>query len=78
MVCRYNIGADIIVLALDEDGDVRSSQIGIAGLGNLDNPLDLAEDPRNGNLYVSEYGRQCITLLRPASAVSSSVISAAE
>jgi glucose/arabinose dehydrogenase len=54
MVCRYNIGADIIVLALDENGDVRSSQIGIAGLGNLDNPLDLAEDPRNGNLYVSE------------------------
>ena len=66
LVCRYNVGSDIIVLALDDKGDVRSAQIGVAGLGKLANPLDLAEDPRNGNLYVSEYGAQCITLLRAA------------
>jgi hypothetical protein len=66
LVCRYNVGSDIIVLALDEKGEVRSAQIGVAGLGKLANPLDLAEDPRNGNLYVSEYGAQCITLLRAA------------
>ncbi|MFC5537790.1 choice-of-anchor D domain-containing protein, partial [Rhodocytophaga aerolata] len=28
---------------------------GIPGLGNLSNPLDITEDPANGNLYVVEY-----------------------
>ena len=65
MVCRYNVGSDIIALGLDAKGDVNSEKFGIAGLSNLVNPLDITEDHRNGNLYISEYGALRITLCRP-------------
>jgi hypothetical protein len=65
MVCRYNFGSDIIVLHLDAAGNIVGDDCKIPGLGGLTNPLDITEDPRSGNLYVSEYGAQCITLLRP-------------
>jgi len=64
MICRYNFGGDILVLHLDKDGHVISDDCTIPGLGKLASPLDLAEDLTTGNLYVSEYGGQCITLLR--------------
>ncbi len=64
MVCRYNFGSDIIVLHLNKDGNVDWDECTIPGLGNLTNPLDIAEDKTNGNLYVSEYGAQRISLLR--------------
>ena len=65
MVCRYNFGSDILVLHLDKSGNVISDDCTIAGLDGLKNPLDITEDLTNGNLYVSEYGAQRITLLRP-------------
>jgi hypothetical protein len=65
LVCRYNLGSDILCLGLDEQGNVNSAQAGIPGFTGMTNPLDLAEDPRTGSLYVAEYGRRCITLLRP-------------
>jgi glucose/arabinose dehydrogenase len=68
IVCRYNGGSDLICLDLDERGEVRAAHVGIPGFMDLANPLDVTEDPRNGNLYVSEYGKQQITLIRPASA----------
>ena len=66
MVCRYNFGSGIIVLHLDNHGKVVSDDCTIEGLGGLTQPLDLTEDKTNGNLYVSEYGSRCITLLRAA------------
>jgi hypothetical protein len=66
LVCRYNVGADIIALTLDRGGNVVADAFGFTGLTNLHNPLDLAEDRKNGNLYVSEYGARQITLFRPA------------
>ncbi len=64
MVCRYNFGSDIIVLHLDTEGNVNADDCTIPGLGGLRNPLDLTEDMQTGNLYVSEYGSRCLTLLR--------------
>jgi glucose/arabinose dehydrogenase len=67
MICRYNWGSDVLVLGLDVDGNVISSEFGIPGLSDFEAPLDLIEDRRNGNVYVAEYGAQRITLARPAS-----------
>jgi hypothetical protein len=67
IVCRYNVGADLLALEPDgATGAIRSAGVGIPGFGNLVNPLDLTEDVRTGNLYVSEYGAQRLVLLRPA------------
>ena len=65
LVCRYNLGSDILCLGLDENGNVNSAQAGIPGFTGMTNPLDLAEDSRTGCVYVAEYGRRCVTLLRP-------------
>jgi glucose/arabinose dehydrogenase len=67
IVCRYNVGADLLALEPDNaTGEIRSAAVGIAGFGNLVNPLDVTEDVRTGNLYVSEYGAQRLVLLRPS------------
>ena len=66
LVCRYNVGSDILCLTLDADGGVTSATAGIGGLTGLTNPLDLAEDLRTGCVYVAEYGARRITLFRPA------------
>ena len=68
MVCRYNGGSDIIGLKLDAEGNVGSTIVGIEGFTGLASPLDLVEDTRSGNIYISEYGAQKLTLLRPARA----------
>ena len=65
LVCRYNVGSDIIALTLDAKGNVIGEQFGIPGMSELVNPLDITEDTRTGNLYVSEYGAMRVTLLRP-------------
>ena len=59
-----------VILVLEPGGpnlDIVSAQIDIPSLNDLDHPLDLIENPANGYLYVAEYGRQQITLLRPVS-----------
>jgi mono/diheme cytochrome c family protein len=68
LVCRFNVGADLICLGLGADGKVHSVQTKIPGASGFANPLDLTEDLQSGNLYVAEYGGKCITLLRPMSA----------
>ncbi len=65
LVCRYNTGSDILCLDLDEKGQVRAAHVGIPGMTKLASPLDITEDPATGCLYVSEYGLQKLTLLRP-------------
>lgn len=71
LVCQYNSGDPILVLRPDTSGAIVSTEplIGAAG---LQQPLDLAENPRTGDIYVAElvvFGRGettgRITLLRP-------------
>jgi glucose/arabinose dehydrogenase len=66
LICRYNIGADILCVELDAGGNVKQVSDGIPGFTDLKGPLDLVEDPRTGNIYVAEYGGSDLTLLRCA------------
>lgn len=62
---RYSGGSDIIALRPDASGDIGADGVGLPGLTGLADPLELVEDTRNGNLYVSDYGSQRLLLLRP-------------
>ena len=64
IVTRWSGGDDLLVIELDDNGDVIRSIEGISGFSNLDSPLDVIEGP-GGTLYVSEFDDQTITLLRP-------------
>ncbi|WP_277481372.1 malectin domain-containing carbohydrate-binding protein [Catalinimonas alkaloidigena] len=67
LVVRYSGGSDIIALVPDgTNGDIGTSKAGIPGFTNLSGPLDLVEDVNTGNIYVSEYGANKITLIRPS------------
>nr|MCU0446861.1 putative Ig domain-containing protein [Microscillaceae bacterium] len=66
LVVRYSQKDDIIVL---EPGGINQDIINstdgyLLGLSGLSDPLDLVENPNNGDLYVSEYGSDRITLFR--------------
>lgn len=65
LVTRYSGGDDIVVMQLDGAGNVAAVQSGLAGLSHFFNPLDIAQDPTTGFLYVSEDGAKRITLVRP-------------
>ena len=63
-VCRYSGGKDVCVLVPNHDGSVREMITGIDGLTRLHDPLDIAQHPTTGHLYVVEHGGKRITLLR--------------
>ena len=66
LVVRYSSGDDIVVLTPNATTlDIQTDQVGIPGLTGFVDPLDIIEDRRNGNLYVTEMGGNRITLLRP-------------
>ena len=65
LVTRYSDGKDVLVLRLNEAGDVIETIAGLDGFTGLNAPLDLVEDPKTQNLYVAEYRGQQVTLLRP-------------
>lgn len=65
LVVRYASGQDILILEPDASGNIIGAREGIPGLTYLRAPLDLTEDTRSGNIYVSEFGDRTITLLRP-------------
>jgi hypothetical protein len=65
LVTRFSGGRDIIVLALDDNGNVTESVSGIAGLNTFTQPLDLAQDPASGCLYIAEYQGERLSMLRP-------------
>lgn len=82
IVCRFSGGDDLIVL---EPGGtskniIRATEgIKIPGFRRpFANPLDVAEDTKTGNLYISEYydgngdGKPRITLLKPVQSANSS------
>ncbi|CAH0999303.1 hypothetical protein LEM8419_00601 [Neolewinella maritima] len=67
LVCRYSGGSDIMALLPDgPNGDIATVKVGIPGFTGFTDPLDIVEDVRTGNLYVSDFGTQSITLLRPS------------
>ena len=69
LVARYSAGDDVIALTPGTtDPDIQAGQTGIPGLTGFVDPLDITEDRRNGNLYVTELGASRITLLRPVEA----------
>jgi hypothetical protein len=75
LVVRYSQHDDIITLTPGADKNIASSIEGssIPGFSGFIDPLDLTEDVRNGNIYVSEYGGDSgkITLLRPTANLTS-------
>ncbi|MDQ3534641.1 MAG: Ig-like domain-containing protein, partial [Bacteroidota bacterium] len=82
IVTRFSQNKDLITLTPGSDLNIESSIEGLAipGFSGFVDPLDLIEDTRNGNIYVSEYARSeatkgNISLLRPVekSNIASSV-----
>jgi glucose/arabinose dehydrogenase len=75
LVVRFSGGNDVIALKPDAttfDVPEANATTGIPGFTGLNNPLDITEDTRNGNLYVVEFGdrsgnqgNSVITLLEP-------------
>jgi len=65
IVARFSAGGDLIALFPNPDGSVARVVTGITGFRGFTQPLDIALDPRTGNLYVAEFGTMGITLLRP-------------
>lgn len=69
LVTRYSGGDDVIALTPGgPHGGITEALTGINGLTGFSDPLDLVEDPRNGNLYVIEFGAKRLTLVRPVPA----------
>ncbi|TRZ43495.1 malectin domain-containing carbohydrate-binding protein [Robertkochia solimangrovi] len=69
MVVRFSGQDDLLVMDPKTNGDIAESYSSIPGLSGFDDPLDVIEDPRTGNLYISEYDRDDngiarLTLLR--------------
>jgi PKD repeat protein len=57
MVVRFSGQNDILVLEPNENGDIGAEYSTIPGLRGFVDPLDLVEDPKTGNIYISEYDR---------------------
>jgi hypothetical protein len=57
MVVRYSNFDDVLTMQPGSDGTILGAQPGstIGGLSGFDDPLDITEDTRNGNLYVNSY-----------------------
>ena len=71
MVVRFSGQDDLLVLDPKTNGDIAEAYGSIPGLGGFDDPLDVIEDPKTGNIYISEYDRDNngtarLTLLRAA------------
>ncbi len=70
LIVRYSEKDDIMILRPDPSqlGNITETPIDgkAVGLNNFSNPLDLIEDTKNGNLYVSEFGANRIVLMKPA------------
>lgn len=69
LLTRYSGGDDIFILTVNPDGTLKG--INGVGMDGFNDPTDIIEDPRNGNIYVAQLGTdkssggKRITLLRP-------------
>ena len=76
LVVRYSQHDDIMTLTPGIDGnDIINATEGysIKGFSGFVDPIDLVEDTKNGNIYVSQFGGDGkITLLRPVKRLTSS------
>lgn len=69
IVARYNMYADLLLIKIDEQTKkIVAHYDGFKlGLGNINTPLDVVEDLKTGNLYVSQYGvNSKIILCKPS------------
>jgi hypothetical protein len=58
MVVRFSGQDDIIVMQPgNNSGDIIAAFEDVPGLQGYDDPLDVVEDPRTGNLYLAQYDR---------------------
>ena len=58
MVVRFSGQDDILVMQPgNNSGDILQSFPDVPGLQGLDDPLEVVEDPRTGNLYAAQYDR---------------------
>ncbi len=76
LVVRYSQHDDIITLTPGGTSkDIVNATEGyvIEGFSGFNDPLDMTEDIRNGNIYVSEYGGEKIVLLKPRKNIASAV-----
>lgn len=64
-IADYSAGNDISILLRDSSGNITADLHGLSGLTDLNNPVNIAEDPNTGNVYVAELGGQRLELLRP-------------
>ncbi len=74
LVTRYNQGSDVVAVTFGSDGNASGSLTeSIVRQNSFNDPIDIAEDPSTGYLYVSSYDqfsgeaatKAGITLLRP-------------
>lgn len=72
LVVEYTGSSTVLVLTLRSDGNVaKAEKIGYADArAGLKRPLDLAEDPRNGNLYIAELEEQPTEVFAPKSRIT--------
>jgi hypothetical protein len=73
LTTRYSGGKDILLLSPGSDGGITEAVTGIDGFTQFIDPLDLVEDLATGNIYVSEFGGQRLTLLKPKQSSTSGV-----
>lgn len=69
LVVRYHANQEIVAFSVNAAGGLSLPITGITGFTKLRQPLDIAQDPSNGNLYVTELtddpATTDIRLLRP-------------
>lgn len=65
LVVRYSSGQDIQHFDVSPTGQLSNRTTGTPGMTGFNQPLDLAQHPTSGYLYVTELGASRITLLRP-------------
>lgn len=66
LVVRYSSGQDVQYFDVAANGALSGRTTGATGLTGFNQPLDIAQSPATGFLYVTELGANRITLLRPA------------
>ncbi|WP_031427815.1 PKD domain-containing protein [Flavimarina sp. Hel_I_48] len=69
MVVQFSGQDNLLLLDPGSNGDIAYNYNSVTGLGGFDDPIEVVEDPKTGNIYVSEYDRDGsslpqLTLLR--------------